>query len=787
MKYFLNLINIVLILIIISLLIVISSFIYYGRDLPDFNVLKSYEPPVVSKIFASDGNFLEEYSKENRVYTSFEKIPTKLIDAFIVTEDRNFYSHTGFDLKGIFRASLKNMLNIFQNKRPQGASTITQQVAKNILLSNEVSISRKIKEIILSMRIEKVMSKEKIMELYLNEIYLGNRSYGITAASINYFNKSLNELNLEEMAMLAALPKAPSTYNPYRNPIKAMKRRNWVINRLFKEDFINRDEFEIATNKEIDLRKKNNLFNKKASYFKEAVRREIIKQYDETKLYAEGLSIMSTLNTKYQNIAEEVFRKGIQDYDKKFKWRKPFTNLKSVDNWKDSLARISKPEGLYENELGLVLNVKNNFIKVGLKNGNTIKLNKDDMAILNKSMKENLSVTFKRGDVLILSTKESKKGNIYKLSQIPDVNGGMIVVENSSGRILAMVGGYDSSSEFNRVTQAYRQPGSAFKPIVYLAALENNITPVSKILDAPVVIKNPTDKKNWRPTNYGNKFYGESTLRLGIEKSRNLMTVRLAQKIGLNEIKELSEEFKIYDELPLLLSSSLGSVETSLQKLSIAYAIIANGGFSIEPTLIDKIQDKNGKVIYRHDKRKCKNCLLEKNEFSNEKLKNYDFLPNIEETRKRIVSEESAYQMTSLLMGVLERGTAKNINYLDFQVAGKTGTTNNNQDAWFIGYNSEITVGVYVGYDSPSTLGQGQTGSNVAAPIFGEFMKKIYKEKKPKPFSVPQGIKFINVDVKTGAPSDKNFVQEAFKNNFSFEKQIQNNKNTDNEEFLGFY
>ncbi len=786
MKYFLNLINILLILIIVSLLIIISSFIYYGRDLPDFNVLKSYEPPVVSKIFASDGNFLEEYSKENRVYTSFEKIPTKLIEAFIVTEDRNFYSHTGFDLKGIFRAFLKNALNIFQNKRPQGASTITQQVAKNILLSNEVSISRKIKEIILSMRIEKVMTKEKIMELYLNEIYLGNRSYGITAASINYFNKSLNELNLEEMAMLAALPKAPSTYNPYRNPIKAMKRRNWVINRLFKEDFINREEFEIATNKEIDLREKNNLFNKKASYFKEAVRREIIKQYDETKLYAEGLSIMSTLNTKYQNIAEEVFRKGIQDYDKKFKWRKSFTNLESIDNWKDKLAKISKPEGLYENELGLVLNVENDFLKIGLRNGNIIKLNKENMKILKKNQRENLFVTFKKGDILILSKKESKNANLYILSQIPDVNGGMIVVENSSGRILAMVGGYDSSSEFNRVTQAFRQPGSAFKPIVYLAALENNISPVSKILDAPVVIKNPTDNKNWRPTNYGNKFYGESTLRLGIEKSRNLMTVRLAQKIGLNEIKKLSEEFKIYDDLPLLLSSSLGSVETSLQKLSIAYSIIANGGFSIEPTLIDKIQDKNGKVIYRHDKRKCKNCLLEKNEFSNEKLKNYDFAPNIEETRKRIVSEESAYQMTSLLMGVLERGTAKNINYLDFQVAGKTGTTNNNQDAWFIGYNSEITVGVYVGYDSPVTLGQGQTGSNVAAPIFGEFMKKIYEEKKPKPFSVPQGIKFINVDLKTGKPSDKNYVQEAFKNNFSFEKEIQN-KNIDNEEFLGFY
>ena len=787
MRYFLNFFNILLILIIVGFLTIIIAFIYYGRNLPDFNMLKSYEPPVVSKIFASDGNFLEEYSKENRVYTSYEKIPKKLINAFIVTEDRNFYKHTGFDLKGIFRAFIKNVLNLFQNKRPQGASTITQQVAKNILLSNEVSISRKIKEIIISMRIEKVMSKEKIMELYLNEIYLGNRSYGITAASINYFNKSLNELNLQEMAMLAALPKAPSTYNPFRNPIKAMKRRNWVVNRLFKEGFISSDELEITINKEIKLTEKNNLFNKKASYFKEAVRREIIKQYDEKKLYAEGLSIISTLNTRYQNTAEEVFRKGIQDYDKQFSWRKPIKNFKSIKNWKQIIKEVKKPEGLYEDELGLVMEVKNDRLKVGLQNETIINLPKQNMKILNKKQKKmSLNKIFNKGDLIVLSPINSEDF-LYELSQIPKVNGGMIVIENNSGKILAMVGGYDSSSEFNRVTQAFRQPGSAFKPIVYLAALENKMSPVSKILDAPVVIKNPTDKKNWRPTNYGNRFYGESTLRLGIEKSRNLMTVRLAQGIGLDEIKKLSEALNIYEDLPLLLSSSLGSVETSLQKLSIAYSIIANGGYLIEPTLIDKIQDKSGKVIFKHEKRKCRNCILEKSEYSNEKLKNYDFFPNIEETRKRLVSPESSYQMTSLLMGVLKRGTAKNINYLDFQVAGKTGTTNNNQDAWFIGYSSEITVGVYIGYDTPVTLGQGQTGSNVAAPIFGEFMKKIYNQDKPRPFIVPQGIKFINVDLKTGMPSDINYVQEAFKNNFDFKNDINSIEDKDENQFLEFY
>lgn len=786
MKYFINALNLVLILVISCLLLTISIFFYFGRDLPDFNKLKSYQPPVVSKIFASDGNFLEEYSKENRVYTSFEKVPEKLVNAFIVTEDTNFYFHQGFDIKGIVRAFLKNMSNFFNNKRPQGASTITQQVAKNILLTNEVSISRKIKEIILSMRIEKVMTKQKIMELYLNEIYLGNRSYGITAASINYFNKSLSELNLQEIAMLAALPKAPSTYNPYRNPIKAMKRRNWVIKRLYDEGFISQDELEITTNKQINLREKSNLFKKKASYFKEAVRREIIRQYDKTKLYAEGLTIMSTLNTRYQNLAEDVFRKGIKNYDRQFKWRKPIGNFESIENWNEKLANFAEPEGLYESILGVVLNQEEDNFKIGLSNGDIVELKPENMKILSKNPK-GLKNFFKIGDIIVLEKQRNREKENLVLSQIPSVNGGMIVIENHSGRILAMVGGYDSSSEFNRVTQAYRQPGSAFKPIVYLAALENGFSPVSKILDAPVVIKNPTDKRNWRPTNYGNKFYGESTLRLGIEKSRNLMTVRLAQKIGLDKVKNLSEDFEIYSDLPLLLSSSLGSVETTLQKLSSAYSIIANGGYLTEPTLIDKIQDKNGAIIYRHDKRKCNNCILEKTEFSNEELKNYEFFPEIEETRKKIISSESAFQMTSLLMGVLERGTAKNINHLDFQVAGKTGTTNNNQDAWFIGYNSEITVGVYVGYDSPLTLGKRQTGSNVAAPIFADFMKRLYEHRKPRPFTVPQDIKFINVDLKTGKPSNKNFVQEAFKNDFNFESVDNESGVNIVDEFIGFY
>ena len=783
MNIILNLVNIVLILIIISFLSLLSLFIYFGRDLPDFEILSSYEPPVVSKIFAADGNFLEEYSRENRVYTNYENIPYELINSFIVAEDKNFFEHKGFDIKGILRATLKNTLNVFKDKRPEGASTITQQVAKNVLLSNEITYSRKIREIILSLRIERSLSKEKIIELYLNEIYLGNRSYGVTAASINYFSKSLSELNIAEMSLLAALPKAPSTYNPFRNPNKALKRRNWVITRLFNENLISRQEYEDSINKPLQLKKKKGVFTKKASFFKEAVRREIIKQYDEKKLYDQGLSIMSTLDTKLQFIAEKTFQDGILKYDKKFDWRGPVENIKLSQDWVKDFQIVKKPKGLYENFLGVVLQKTSVGINIGLKNGKKIFLNFEDMNIIKN--KQKIHDKFNLGDVICLKKNSGEK---FVLTQIPKVNGGLVVIENQSGKILAMVGGYDSSSAFNRVTQAYRQPGSAFKPIVYLSALENGFSPVDKILDAPFILENPTDKRKWRPTNYGNKFYGPSTLRLGIEKSRNLMTVRLANKVGLNKIKKLSEEFNIYNSLPLLLSSSLGSVETSLQNLTLAYSIIANGGFVTTPTLIDKIQDKNGKVIFKHEKRKCKNCVIDSKKFTKEDLKNYKFIPEIEETRKKIISSESSYQMTNLLMGVLKRGTAKNLDYFDFQVAGKTGTTNNNQDAWFIGYTSEITVGVYVGYDSPQTLGSGQTGSNVAAPIFGQFMNQVYDKRKPKPFSVPEGVKFINVDLNTGLPSNKNFVQEAFKNNFKFDdKKIKIEDSQSQNDFQGFY
>ena len=781
MKNLLNIFNFLLITIISLFIFIISLFWFYGRDLPDFKELSDYEPPIVSRIFASDGNFLEEYSRENRVFSSFDQIPEQLINCFLVAEDKNFYNHIGFDLKGIVRAAMKNIINSLNNKRPEGASTITQQVAKNFLLSGEISYKRKIKEIILSLRIENILTKEQILELYLNEIYLGNRSYGIAAASVNYFNKSLEELTLNEMALLAALPKAPSSYNPFTSPDRAIERRNWVLQRLNDEGFISDEKFELNRKTDLQLNRKKKIFLKKASFFKEAIRRDIIKKYDEEKLYDQGLSIMSTLDSNLQIIAEKSFQKGIKSFDERKYWRGPIGKIENLEKWNQDLKGYKKPNGLYDDFLGVVLDVSTEVIKIGLVDKSVVILKRENLKVIKNYKQIKLKKFFVNGDIIIVSKNKH-------LTQIPDVNGGMVVIENNSGRILAMVGGYDSSSSFNRVIQAYRQPGSAFKPVVYLTALENEYTPVSKILDAPVVIENPHTLKKWRPKNYGNKFYGLSSLRTGIEKSRNLMTVRLAKLVGLDKIENLSTKLGIYDQFPMLMASALGSVETNLLQMSLAYSIIANGGFLIYPSLIDKVQDRYGNILFRQDKRLCVDCILNFDKFSEKDLYNYEIIPQIKENRRRVLSAESAYQMTSFLMGVIKRGTAKNINFLDFEVAGKTGTTNNTQDAWFIGFNSEITVGVYVGYDIPKSLGRNETGSKVAAPIFGDFMKKAYKKRKPLPFIVPDNIKFINIDPKTSKPSSNEFIQEAFKKNFSF-KNNQMDKFIDEKDndLRGFY
>ena len=760
---------------------------FFGKDLPSFEKLSSYNPRLVSKIYTSNGNFLEDYSNENRVFIKYNEIPVELINCFLVTEDINFYNHFGIDYRGIARAFLKNVSNTFTNKRLEGASTITQQVAKNFLLTNEISYTRKIKEIIISLRMERVLSKQQIMELYLNEIYLGNGSYGIASASLNYFNKSVTDLELHEMAMLAALPKAPTTYNPYRNSGRALKRRNWVLKRLLDEGFIDLERYTFFVNNEIKLIKNKKILNENASFFKEEVRREIISMFDEKKLYDSGLTIMTTINENYQIKAEKAFRDGLKNYTKRSGWNGAINNFKIEKNfnYEQAILSLKTPAGLYDDELAIVKGVSTNEIKVLTKKLEEIKINRDQMSII-KSKNIDCKKFFRKGDVIVLSFDE--KNNSYQLSQIPKVNGGMVVIENNTGRVLAMVGGYDSSSSFNRVTQAKRQLGSSFKPFVYITALENGYSPVSRILDAPFVIDDFSKDGVWRPTNYGEKFYGLSTLRLGIEKSRNLMTIRLTDQIGLEKVADLSKKLNIYDDFPFLISSSLGSLETTLLKITSAYSSIANGGYMIKPRLIDVIYDNAGKIIFKGDKRSCQDCSFETNEqLTQTFIENLPF-PDINHDNEIFYSKESAYQMISFLMGVIKRGTAKNINNFDYQIAGKTGTTNENQDAWFIGFSSEITIGVFVGFDVPKSLGRLETGSKVAAPIFEDFLHSVYNRNKPKPFNIPNSIKFINIDIATGEPSNKNFITESFKSNFNFDNNYEEKKSSDKEfEFKGFY
>ena len=783
-RYLRNFLMLVLIGIISFFLVLIFVVYMFGKDLPNFDKLSFYQPRLVSKIFTSNGNFLEDYSNENRIFARYDEIPTELINCFLVSEDVNFFSHVGIDAKGIFRAFLKNILKTFSNKRLEGASTITQQVAKNFLLTNEISYSRKIKEIILALRMEKVLEKEQIMELYLNEIYLGGGSYGIRSASLNYFNKSLSDLELDEMAMLAALPKAPSTYNPYKNPIKSMKRRNWVIKRLLDENFIGFEEYDSIINKPIKLSKSKKILNNKASFFKEEVRREIISMFNESKLYEGGMTIMTSLDEDIQLQAEESFKKGINDFSKRKGWMGPIMNFKKKNKLSESIKNFKKPEGLFDKTLGIVIKVNNESIRVLLKNDKKISLKSENMKLI-KEKNFKIKNKFKTGDLLVLEFDKSTNG--YNLSQIPKVNGGLVVLENKTGRILAMVGGYDASSSFNRVTQAKRQLGSSFKPIVYLAALENGYSPVSKVLDAPFVIDDYSKDGIWRPTNYGDKFYGLSTLRLGIEKSRNLMTVRLSDRIGLEKIAKISTDLGIYDKFPYLISSSLGSLESSLLKITSAYATLANGGIKVDPIIIDAIYDNDGNFLYRGDERKCLKCNIElKSDLDTSKITNLE-APKIKNYKPNIFSNESAYQMTSFLMGVIERGTAKNINDFDFQIAGKTGTTNDNQDAWFIGFNSEITVGVFVGYDVPKSLGRYETGSKVAAPIFHDLMKKLYKSSKPKPFVIPEEIKFININLISGKPSNSDYITEAFKSNFNFDLNEKDDNKDESFDLRGFY
>lgn len=770
---------------VIGVILIIVTFWQFSIDLPDYKQLAKYEPPVTTRLYAGDGKPMMEYAAEKRFFMPIDKIPERVKNAFIAAEDKHFYSHAGVDFLGITRAILGNIKNIGTGKRPAGASTITQQVAKNFLLSSELSYIRKIKEAILATRIEQSFSKDHILELYLNEIYLGNRSYGVAAAALNYFGKPLSELSLEEIAYLAALPKGPNNYNPKTKYDAAVGRRNWVIGRMLDDEYVTEQEALEAKEKPLVVIDRNPNIVRDAQYFSEEVRREISSQYGDDALYEGGLFVRTTLNPRLQSIATKAFQKQLQNYDRRHGWRGAITQIDTSSNVVAELQKITPPNGANDSwQLAAVTSVDDTIAQIVTKNNNQGVIPLSLLAWARKNLEDQrigdapqrADAVLKQGDVIWVEAVDasviaSKKlpENSYELRQIPNVEGGVVVMDPHTGKVLAIVGGYSFRvSQFNRATQALRQTGSAFKPFVYLTALENGYSPTDLILDAPFVLDQGVGLKKWKPENYSKKFYGLMTLREGVEKSRNLMTVRLAQEIGMDKIAEMARRVGINDNLPELLSMSLGAGDTKLINMVSAYSTLVNGGKQVSPYFIEKIQDRNGKTIFKKDTRLCENCNAET--WQNQTA------PVLQDTRKQIVDSLSAYQMTSILEGVAIRGTGARLRGLGRHLAGKTGTTNENKDGWFIGYSPDLVVGTYVGFDEPKTLGKNETGASVALPIFYDIMHEALKNTPNEPFRIPQGIKLVRVNHKTGkpaTPADKAVIFEALKPEFDFNSEKQ--------------
>ena len=776
-KFLKNILFISLSFILLMGILIFGVLWAYSNTIPDYKFLKNYKPPVSSKVYSGDGELVADFSKEKRIFVPYNSIPKNVINSFLSAEDKNFFSHPGVDAKGVLRALINNISNIISSKRLEGASTITQQVAKNFLLTNEVSINRKVKEAILAFRIERALSKQRILELYLNQIYLGSGAYGVAAASLEYFDKSIKDLNYAEAALLAALPKAPSKYNPYRNNELAKFRRDLVLKNLFENKHISLEAYNKFKFEKIKLNKIKKVFLEDAQYYIEDVRKNVIGTLTYDKVYKQGFNINTPIDLELQRIATKALRDGLVAYDKRKGWRGPLFNKNYSENWNNDLKKYNL-ENSIDWKLAIVKKLNKFSAEIKTEDKHEGKIEFQDISWTKKEFDELLNV----GDIVYVKKIDDK---IYSLKQLPKINGGIVVMDPYTGRVLALSGGFSfKKSEFNRATQALRQPGSAFKPFVYALALENNYTPTSLILDAPIVLDQGEDLKMWKPENYGKKFYGPSTLRTGLEKSRNLMTVRIAQNLGIKKIVNFSKHLNIYDNPKELLSISLGSAETTLLKLTSAYSAFVNGGKLVNPILIDRIQDSEGKTIYNNSKRKCVNC--DQISYLGE-----DY-PIIENNYKKAFSPQTAYQMTSILEGVVQRGTAKKLRNLKLNIAGKTGTTNKNTDTWFIGFTSNLLIGVFVGSDSPKPLGRYETGSKTALPIFKEFVKKAVKKFEARPFKAVDGTVMMVVDPITGQKakfSSKNTIIEVYKKENVIDGKVlySNSDRLDANNILKFY
>ncbi len=747
-----------------------------SADLPTYEALENYQPPVMSRVHAGDGKLIAEYAREHRVFVPRAGIPDYVIEAFISAEDKNFYNHNGLDVRGILRAMLANVKNKIQGRRLEGASTLTQQVAENFLLSTDQQFNAKVRKMVIAVRMEKVFSKDKILELYLNEIYLGNRSYGVAAAALNYFGKPLDALSLAQIAYLAALPKGPANYDPVRKKARAVARRNWVLGRMAANGYITQEMADEARSEDLQVtRRLSGATYLATEYFVEEVRRKLFAMYGEDQLYDGGLSIRTTLDTRLQLAARKALRTGLEAYDLRHGYRGAITQLENLDDWQTALAEVkASPDTDPGWRISVVLDTTPEAAKIGLLSGREGQIPLEALSWARKPLREaKLGPKIKQpsdvlhaGDVIYVEPIKDTP-NDYNLRQIPTVNGAIIAMDPHTGRVLALVGGYSfQQSQFDRVVQAYRQIGSAFKPMVYAAALDLGYTPVSLVLDAPFVADGGNQTRFYKPSNYAEgRFYGLSTLRLGIEKSRNVMTVRLAQQIGMQPIVDIGVRTGIYDQLDPVLAMALGAGETTPWRMVGAYASLINGGKKIEPTILDRVQDRYGKTIYRYDQRDCSGCNLStKNEA--EELPVALVEPVLPDNRPQVLDPVTAYQITSIMEGVVQRGTATRLRAVGKTLAGKTGTTNDYKDAWFMGMSPDLVVSVYVGFDNPATLGRGEAGGRVAAPIARDFFIEALKDAPNAPFRIPEGVRLVRVNGRTGElarPGELGTILEAFR------------------------
>ncbi|MDZ5454818.1 penicillin-binding protein 1A [Labrys sp. ZIDIC5] len=744
-----------------------------NKDLPDYRQLQNYEPPIMTRVYAADGSILAEYARQRRIFVPIQLIPQTLIDAFLAAEDKGFYSNSGIDPLGVVRAIVNNLKQHGSDRRPMGASTITQQVVKNFFLNNEVSYRRKLEEAILALRISQTYSKDRILELYLNQIYLGSGNYGVAEAALNYFGRSLKNLSVAQMAYLASLPKAPSNYDPVRNREAAIARRNWVIGRMAHEGFITFDQAAqatqaslVASSRHVPLDHSNGV-----SYFAEDIRKQVSDRYGANELNEGGLVIRSSLDRRLQALSHKALIDGLVRWDQRQGYRGPVAHLDPSHDWHKALTGLDQPDDVAPWQLAVVLKVDHDTALIGLRHtpeGKRREASRLSTGTINSNgvrwvhsfgghSVASVDDVLKAGDVVYVAPS-AKDRSSFELRQIPEISGAIVVMDPVTGRILAMDGGFSFQySNFNRATQAWRQPGSSFKPFIYAAALDDGYTPSTIVSDDPISIDPGGGQPLWSPANDGGKYYGPRPLRFGLEWSRNVMTVRVAQEIGMPLIARYARRFGIYDDLPPYIAMSLGSGATTLTRMVTAYAMLANGGKRVTPSLVDEIQDRNGSIIFRHDQRQCPDCNSPSWTGQDE--------PRLVNITEQVLPSTTAYQITSMLQGVVERGTASVLKSLGRPIAGKTGTTNDSKDVWFVGYSPHLVAGVYLGYDVPRPLGRIATGGRLAAPIFGEFMQAALAGTPAEPFQPPAGIKLITVNPRTGqrAGNEQGSLLEAFK------------------------